>query len=57
MGSRQLVAVALLAIYGVGLAEKNITSDTYFYGQSEPVYPSRMPYLAHCCSGWIPNTS
>jgi beta-glucosidase len=35
----------LLATASVCLSaptEQNITSDTYFYGQSPPVYPSRM---------------
>ncbi|KAK9319344.1 hypothetical protein V1517DRAFT_376584 [Lipomyces orientalis] len=31
---------AMLAMFGLSLSESNITDDTYFYGQSEPVYPS-----------------
>ncbi|KAJ5586825.1 uncharacterized protein N7459_002590 [Penicillium hispanicum] len=34
------MAVAILSLCGLGHSESNITSDTYFYGQSEPVYPS-----------------
>ncbi|KAJ5477490.1 hypothetical protein N7539_007634 [Penicillium diatomitis] len=34
------LALAMLSMCGLGHAENNITSDTYFYGQSEPVYPS-----------------
>lgn len=35
------VALAILSMCGLGHTEENITSDTHFYGQSEPVYPSR----------------
>lgn len=35
------VALAILSMSSLGHAEQ-ITSDTHFYGQSEPVYPSRM---------------
>lgn len=35
------LAAAILSSCGLIHAESNITSDTYFYGQSEPVYPSR----------------
>lgn len=35
------LAVAILSTRGLSHAERNITSDTYFYGQSEPVYPCR----------------
>ncbi|EPS27960.1 putative beta-glucosidase [Penicillium oxalicum 114-2] len=34
------LALAMLSMWGLSHAESNITSDTYFYGQSEPVYPS-----------------
>ncbi|KAJ5808438.1 hypothetical protein N7474_009707 [Penicillium riverlandense] len=34
------VAVAIVTLCGFSHAEGNITSDTHFYGQSEPVYPS-----------------
>jgi len=33
-----LIAAALLS----GSGAQNITSDTYFYGDSPPVYPSRV---------------
>ena len=47
VSTKQLgLAVAILAVCGLGHAEENITSDTYFYGQSEAVYPSRMSM--HC---------
>lgn len=40
------LAVAALSLsLGLGHAESNITSDTHFYGLSEPVYPSRMSCL------------
>ena len=40
------LAVAALSLsLGLGHAESNITSDTHFYGLSEPVYPSRMSFL------------
>jgi hypothetical protein len=43
VSAKQLgLAVAILSVCGLGHAEENITSDTYFYGQSEAVYPSRM---------------
>lgn len=35
------IALIISSLYGIGHAEQNIT-DTHFYGQSEPVYPSRM---------------
>lgn len=31
----------LFTLWVVGLASAQITSDTHFYGQSPPVYPSR----------------
>ncbi|KAJ5579314.1 hypothetical protein N7450_008181 [Penicillium hetheringtonii] len=33
------IALIISSLYGIGHAEQNIT-DTHFYGQSEPVYPS-----------------
>ena len=36
------LVVAVLSLCGLGHAESNITSDSFFYGQSEAVYPSRM---------------
>lgn len=42
VSTKQLaLAAAMLSVCGLGHAESNITSDTYFYGQSEAVYPSR----------------
>lgn len=35
------LAFASFSLSRVSYAESNITSDTHFYGQSEPVYPSR----------------
>lgn len=52
MVAKQL-GLALAILSSFGLAEKNITSDTYFYGQSEPVYPSRMSYLARCRAQYL----
>ncbi|KAJ5606519.1 hypothetical protein N7510_009300 [Penicillium lagena] len=41
VSAKQLgLAAAILSLCGLSHAESNITSDTYFYGQSEPVYPS-----------------
>ncbi|GLI82014.1 hypothetical protein PoHVEF18_010414 [Penicillium ochrochloron] len=41
VSAKQLaLAAAMLSVCGLSHAESNITSDTYFYGQSEPVYPS-----------------
>lgn len=35
-------AVVLAALsHSTVLAQQNITDDTYFYGESPPVYPSR----------------
>ncbi|KAJ5085989.1 hypothetical protein N7532_010760 [Penicillium argentinense] len=34
------LAVAILSLCELGQTKQNITSDTHFYGQSEPVYPS-----------------
>lgn len=36
------LALAILSACGLANAERNITSDTYFYGDSPPVYPSRI---------------
>lgn len=46
------LAAAMLSVCGLSHAESNITSDTFFYGQSEPVYPSRMvvSFLGQCVS-------
>ncbi|OGM43505.1 hypothetical protein ABOM_008056 [Aspergillus bombycis] len=33
-------SVAVLAMLGLSRSESNVADDTYFYGQSEPVYPS-----------------
>lgn len=33
--------IGLAAFNQLGQAESIITDDTYFYGQSEPVYPTR----------------
>ena len=41
------VALLSLAIHHGVSAQANITDDTYFYGQSPPVYPSRKFSLAH----------
>lgn len=42
VSAKQLaLAAAMLSVCGLTHAESNITSDTYFYGQSEAVYPSR----------------
>lgn len=35
------VALALLSAFSLANAERNITSDLYFYGGSPSVYPSR----------------
>lgn len=35
-----------LAFGSIAAAEDVITSDSYFYGESPPVYPSRMSTLA-----------
>ncbi|KAJ5679118.1 hypothetical protein N7462_007362 [Penicillium macrosclerotiorum] len=41
LSAKQLgLAVTLLSMGSLSHAESNITSDTYFYGQSDPVYPS-----------------
>lgn len=40
-----MVKTSIFGLLGLSLsavAAENITSDTYFYGQSPPVYPSRM---------------
>ncbi|KAJ5712943.1 uncharacterized protein N7483_010124 [Penicillium malachiteum] len=37
---KTVLALAILSLCGLGHAESNITSDTYFYGDSPPVYPS-----------------
>lgn len=39
----QVVSLALAAssLYGSAEGLENITDDTFFYGLSEPVYPSR----------------
>lgn len=45
MLSTSLYALAGLATWGSGIgtvAQSIITDDTIFYGQSPPVYPSRM---------------
>jgi hypothetical protein len=43
MGSKTGITLAVMSALLAGTyAEQNITSDTYFYGQSESVYPSRM---------------
>ncbi|KAJ5803480.1 uncharacterized protein N7503_005930 [Penicillium pulvis] len=34
------LTLAVLSLYGLGHAESDITSDTYFYGDSPAVYPS-----------------
>lgn len=36
------LTLAVLSLCGLGHAESEITSDTYFYGESPAVYPSRM---------------
>lgn len=42
ISAKQLgLAAAFLSLCGLSHAKSNITSDTHFYGQSEPVYPSR----------------
>lgn len=42
VSTKQLaLAAAMLSVCGLTHAESDITSDTYFYGQSEAVYPSR----------------
>jgi hypothetical protein len=42
VSAKQLgLAAAILSLCEPSNAKSNITSDTYFYGQSEPVYPSR----------------
>lgn len=35
------LALAASALYGSAQGLENITDDTFFYGLSEPVYPSR----------------
>lgn len=35
------LALAVLSLCGLGQADGQITSDTYFYGESPAVYPSR----------------
>ncbi|OOQ86351.1 putative beta-glucosidase M [Penicillium brasilianum] len=41
VSTKQLaLAAAMLSVCGLTHAESDITSDTYFYGQSEAVYPS-----------------
>lgn len=35
------LALAALSLYGSAQGLENITDDTFFYGLSEPVYPSR----------------
>jgi beta-glucosidase len=40
---KQIALLAGLA-HWADAAEKVITNDTHFYGQSPPVYPSRMLY-------------
>ena len=40
-----MVKPSIFGLLGLSLsavAAENITSDAYFYGQSPPVYPSRM---------------
>lgn len=41
VGASTLWAAAGLAV-AAAASDKVITNDTYFYGQSPPVYPSRM---------------
>lgn len=36
------LTLAVLSLCGLGHAETDISSDTYFYGESPAVYPSRM---------------
>lgn len=53
VSAKQLaLAAAMLSVCGLSHAESNVPSDTYFYGQSEPVYPSRtvVPFGVPCVS-------
>ena len=46
------LTLAVLSLCGLGHAESEITSDTYFYGDSPAVYPSRSfpfsPLVSFC---------
>lgn len=41
LGQWILSLSALVQVNGAATGPSNITSDTYFYGQSPPVYPTR----------------
>lgn len=42
-----LLAVAGLVAAAASASSDVITNDTYFYGQSPPVYPSRTCFMLH----------
>lgn len=45
LGQWILSLSALVQVNSAATGTNNVTSDTYFYGQSPPIYPTRTLYL------------